>query len=274
MTRVFVGTRQDLLAETQQLGRWWVPENAAGFQQAWRMVGLLPDPVVFFNPPYPGKKDAWLQPRADRHLAFEAEVPAAWQAWLKKHRRKPEPVSFPAETLAKLLVAGHPEANLPRFTPEAATFVLEAFPQGLAALQAFAQVLVAAEVPQPVTLAAVQRLWPFDAGLVKRYDVAFVDFQRHLGKQKGLQLALRVQEKNAVPALAILENVYCKQRPELLKYMCIVREAFKLKRYSARVALFLFAWACYQEGLCPSLATDPTSALQRLSLRCRLWSIP
>jgi hypothetical protein len=274
MTQVFIGTRQDLQAFTQELGRWVVPESPAAFQQAWRMTGLLPQPAVFLNPVFPSRKAEWLTPRGDRHLAFEGEPTAAWKAWLKLHKRKPERISFSPEVVARLLTQGHAEANMPKLTPEAAAFVAEAFPYGLSAVQAFTQVLVAAELPEPVGLAAVQAIWPFDAGLVKRYDVALSEFQRQLGRPEGLALALRVQEKNAVPALHVLENVYCKQRPELLKYMWMVRKAFDLKRYSARMALFLFAWACYQEAQCPSLATDPTSAWRRLTLRSRLWSIP
>lgn len=274
MTTVYVGTRQDVQVASQEQGRWVVPGSLGEFQQAWRSLGLMPDPQVFFNPGFPARKGDWLTPRGDRHLAFEHEVPTPWKAWLKQHKIKPEVVSFPAHALQKLLVQGAAEANLPRLTPEAAAFVLEAFPYGLQSMQAFGRLLVAAQLPEPVGLADVQRLWPFDAGLTKKYDVALSEFQRQLGTAQGLKLALRVQEKNAVPALSILENVYCKQRPELLKYMKIVVEGFKLKRFSARVALFLFAWACYQEALCPSLATDPTSALRRLSLRCRLWSIP
>lgn len=274
MTDVFVGTRQDLRAASEERGRWVVPVGMAAFQQAWRSVGLMPDPQVFFNPVFPARKGEWLTPRGDRHLAFEGEVPAPWKVWLKQHRIKPEVVSFPAHALQQLLVQGAPEANLPRLTPEAAAFALEAFPHGLASLQALGKLLVAAGLSEPIGLAAVQRIWPFDAGLTKKYDVALADFQRQLGSVQGLKLALKVQEKNAVPALSILENVYCKQRPELLKYMKIVVEGFRLKRFNARVALFLFAWACHQEALCPSHATDPTSALRRLSLRCRLWSIP
>lgn len=274
MTRVLVGSRQDLQAAAAELGRWFMPKSAAEFQQAWRTCSLLPDPLVVFAPAGPGKKDSWLFPRADRHLAFEDAVPAAWQTWVKKHKLPLEHVSFSKNALKQALVEGNPAANLPKLTPAAADFVLEAFPHGLAAVQAFAQVLVAAELPQPIPLTSVQALWPYDAGLTKKYDVAFTDFKYQLGTLKGLKLALKVQEKNAIPALSILENVYCKQHPELLKYMKIVREAFKEKRYGARVALFLFAWACYQEARCPSLAKTPESALQRLNLRYQLWSIP
>lgn len=239
---------------------------------AWQALTIPRKQYVFVDPPK-GLDPKKLKPRADRHILFTGDVPAAWKRWAESPGVQMTKYGLEPGKLVAFLVAGNAEAGIPKFTRPAAEHLVASNPGGLSALYWPIQALVEAEISQPIAFDAVMDLWPVIPVSGKVYAVKLGDLIRVLGKKDAISLALKVPEKESFGALKGLETA-CKSNENRVKLISALFKAIDEKRLKPDAALVIFTLACLEETTWPSKSKAGASPSPLPKMLSRLSNIP
>lgn len=273
MTQIFFGDRLDVLVKVNKLQNVEQVKvtDKHEFNMLWQSNTIPRKNLVFVDLPSSiDPKD--IKPRADRHLAFlDKDVSKPWSTWATKHKIKPEGGFIPSEKFVSLLMEG--TAEIPKFTREAAEHVVSCNPGGFHVFYWVIETIKDLELKEPICFKDVFEVWPFVVHEGKTYTVDSRELVKHLGFQKGIELAAKIPEREAFGGLKYLEKA-CKATPDRVQLVKLMIQGIKEVKWSSKAALVLLAHLCYMEKQWQSNLSSKTLSSPVASQMLQLFDIP
>jgi hypothetical protein len=243
MTIIFYGDSEDVLHACKSVGASIVQvteDNKAettDFMYRWSSYTLVPEQMVFINPPFK-PKDVF--PKFDRHLAFLEEIPKEWIEWGKKHKITFKEFKTNKKDLVKFLMVGNSEKNVPKFTQSAALHLVEHYTHGKFKLAEMAQYFKLMGFEEPIKLEDVLEIWPYTSD-GKEHKVNLSKLLKELGTPASIERVKTVAEEESIPLLRGLFKATQKYYPEEHMLVQKIIQGVMDKRWKPKAGVVLLS---------------------------------